>query len=231
MEKINSKSSENLHHKKTREQILSAAEELFAEKGFSHTSIRDITEKADCNLAAVNYHFHGKENLYIEVFRLRMSTLRDQRVNAVHEFLSNQPEQKTLEELIQLFATTFLEPFTEDGSGQRLMVLMMRERHDPHLPQHMFIEEIIQPVKTIMKEALSQIHSGLSDTAAELCIHSIVGQLFHVMQAQELFKGMDKTDMPILDMPKAIEHVVKFSVGGILVFKNKNTDMNNEDKS
>ena len=64
MEKINSKSSENLHHKKTREQILSAAEVLFAEKGFSYTSIRDITEKADCNLAAVNYYFHGKENLY-----------------------------------------------------------------------------------------------------------------------------------------------------------------------
>ncbi len=150
-----------------------------------------------------------------------MSTLRDQRVNAVHKFLSNQPEQKTLEELIQIFATTFLEPFIEDGSGQRLMLLMMRERHDPHLPQHMFAEEIIQPVKTIMKEALSQICPGLNDTIAELCIHSIVGQLFHIMQAQELFKGMDKTEMPILDMPRAIEHVVKFSVGGVRQYLKK----------
>jgi len=214
MEKINIKSSESLHNKKTREKILCAAEALFAEKGFSHTSIRDITEKADCNIAAVNYHFHGKENLYVEVFRLHLSTLRDQRVNAVRKFLSNQ-SKKTLEELIHIFATIFLEPFIEDGSGQRLMELMMRERHDPHLPQHMFTEEIIQPVKTIMKEALSQIYPGLNDTAAELCIHSIVGQLFHVIQAQKLFKGMDKTDMPILDMPKAIEHVVKFSIGGI----------------
>lgn len=215
MEKRNIKSSESLHNKRTREQILCAAKELFAEKGFSHTSIRDITEKAECNLAAVNYHFHGKENLYVEVFRLHMSTLRNQRVNAVRKFLSNQSEQKTLEELIHIFATTFLEPFIEDGSGQRLMELMMRERRDPHLPQHMFTEEIIQPVKTIMKEALSQIYPELNNTIAELCIHSIVGQLFHVMQAQELFKGMDKTDMPILDMPKTIEHVVKFSVGGV----------------
>ena len=218
MEKINIKSRGNLHHKKTREQILGAAEDLFAEKGFSHTSIRDITEKADCNLAAVNYHFHGKENLYIEVFRLRMSTIRDLRINAVREFLSNKPEQKTLEELIQIFAKAFLEPFLEDGSGERLMELMMRERYDPHLPQHMFVEEIIQPIKTIMKDALSQIYHGLNDTAAELCIHSIVGQLFHVMQAPELFRGMDKTDMPILDMPKAIEHVVKFSIGGVRQF-------------
>jgi len=215
MEKINIKSSESSHNKRTREQILDAAEVLFSEKGFSATSIRDITEKADCNLAAVNYHFHGKENLYVEVFRLHMSTIRDLRINAVRDFLSNKSEQKTLEELIQIFAVAFLEPFLEVGSGQRLMELMMRERHDPHLPQHMFTEEIIQPVKTIMKEALSQIYPRLSDTTAELCIHSIVGQLFHVMQAQELFKGIDKTDMPILDIPKAIEHVVKFSVGGV----------------
>ena len=93
MEKINIKSSESLHNKRTREQILCAAEVLFAEKGFSHTSIRDITEKADCNIAAVNYHFHGKENLYIEVFRLRMSTIRDLRINAVREFLSNQSKK------------------------------------------------------------------------------------------------------------------------------------------
>ncbi|MCK4499414.1 CerR family C-terminal domain-containing protein, partial [Candidatus Babeliales bacterium] len=142
-------------------------------------------------------------------------------VNAVRKFLSNPSEQKTLEELIRIFATTFLEPFIKKGSGQRLMELMMRERYDPHLPPHMFVEEIIRPVKTIMKEALSQILPELTDTAAELCIHSIVGQLFHIMQAQELFKGMDKTDIPILDMPKAIEHTVKFSAGGIRQYVKK----------
>ena len=215
MEKINIESGESQPNKRAWEQILYAAEKLFAEKGFSGTSIRDITEKAECNLAAVNYHFHGKENLYIEVFRLHMNALRDQRVNAVRKFLSNPPEQKNLEELILIFATTFLEPFIKKGSGQRLMELMMRERHDPHLPQHMFVEEIIQPVKTIMKDALLQVCSKLNDTEAELCIHSIVGQLFHIMQAQALFKGMDKTSFPVLDLPKAVEHVVKFSVGGI----------------
>jgi len=216
MKKRNIKSSESLHNKRTREQILCAAKELFAEKGFSHTSIRDITEKAACNLAAVNYHFHGKTNLYIEVFRYHMNTIKNQRIDAIQNLLSEKGDDTTLEELVYSFSTAFLEPLLKKGSGQRLMELMMRERYDQHLPQHMFVEEIIRPVKTIMKEALSQIHPELTDTAAELCIHSIVGQLFHVMQAQELFKGMDKTEMPILDMPKAIEHVVKFSVGGIL---------------
>ena len=218
MEKRNIKSSESPHNKITREQILCAAEKLFAEKGFSNTSIRDITEKANCNIAAVNYHFHGKENLYIEVFRLHMRTIRNLRINAVREFLSNKPEQKTLEELIQIFATAFLEPFLENGCGERLMELMMRERYDPHLPQHIFVEEIIQPVKTIMKDALLQTCSGLSDTEAEFCIHSIVGQLDHIIQAQELFKGMDKTTVSVLDLSKAMEHVIRFSVGGVRQF-------------
>ena len=110
MEKINIKSSESLHNKRTREQILGVAEELFAEKGFSHTSIRDITEKAACNLAAVNYHFHGKTNLYIEVFRYHMNTIKNQRIDAIQNLLSEKGDDTTLEELVYSFSTAFLEP-------------------------------------------------------------------------------------------------------------------------
>ena len=198
-----------------REKILDVAEELFAEKGYAKASIREITKRANCNISAVNYYFHGKENLYVEVFRRHMYAIRDQRILAIREFLSKKEEQRTLEELIQSFATAFLEPFLQNGTGQRLMALMMRERNDPHLSRHMFVEEMIQPVKTTMKEALLQICPGLSDAAAELCIHSIVGQLVHIIQAQELFEGMDKATLPVLDLPNAVKHVVRFSVGGI----------------
>ena len=47
----------------TVERILDAAEILFAEKGFSETSLRLITSKAQVNLAAVNYHFGSKKSL------------------------------------------------------------------------------------------------------------------------------------------------------------------------
>ena len=53
----------------TRERILHAAAEIFADRGFRGTSIRAICEKAGTNVAAVNYHFQSKEKLYIEVFR------------------------------------------------------------------------------------------------------------------------------------------------------------------
>ncbi len=52
----------------TVDRILDAAEELFAERGFSETSLRMITGKADVNLAAVNYHFGSKKALIQAVF-------------------------------------------------------------------------------------------------------------------------------------------------------------------
>lgn len=46
-----------------REHILSVAEELFAEKGFDGTSVRDIAQLASVNLAMISYYFGSKENL------------------------------------------------------------------------------------------------------------------------------------------------------------------------
>lgn len=46
----------------TKTRILDAAEKLFAERGFSETSLRLITSKAEVNLASVNYHFGSKKS-------------------------------------------------------------------------------------------------------------------------------------------------------------------------
>ena len=100
MEKIKIKSSKKIHKEDIQEQILDAAEVLFSEKGFSNTSIRDITEKANCNLAAVNYHFHGKKNLYVNVFRRRMSFLAEQRISRLEKKFSEKDFQMNLESLI-----------------------------------------------------------------------------------------------------------------------------------
>ena len=51
--------------KTTRACILDVAEDLFAEQGFDRVSIRDITKQARVNLAAINYHFGGKEDLIV----------------------------------------------------------------------------------------------------------------------------------------------------------------------
>lgn len=49
--------------------ILLAAKRLFAKQGFDGTSVRQICEEAGANVALVSYHFHGKENLFVELFK------------------------------------------------------------------------------------------------------------------------------------------------------------------
>lgn len=54
--------------KETKNRILDAAEELFADRGFAETSLRVITARAEVNLASVNYHFGSKKSLIEAVF-------------------------------------------------------------------------------------------------------------------------------------------------------------------
>src|SRR4051795_3825106 len=55
----------------TRSAILAAAERLYADRGFSDVTLRDIVAAAKVNLAAVNYHFGSKDELIAELFVTR----------------------------------------------------------------------------------------------------------------------------------------------------------------
>ncbi|UJF17115.1 CerR family C-terminal domain-containing protein [Vibrio sp. SS-MA-C1-2] len=52
----------------SKQQLLEASIELFAEKGFDNVTIRQIAESANVNSAMITYHFNNKEGLYIAVF-------------------------------------------------------------------------------------------------------------------------------------------------------------------
>jgi AcrR family transcriptional regulator len=61
----------------TRQALITAALAVFAEKGFTAGSVRDITRRAKANGAAVNYHFGGKEGLYREVLRSALAAFEN----------------------------------------------------------------------------------------------------------------------------------------------------------
>jgi AcrR family transcriptional regulator len=64
--------------------VLATAERLFALNGFNSVSVRDITAAAGVNLAAVNYHFGGKDALLYEIFRRRATELNRERARMLH---------------------------------------------------------------------------------------------------------------------------------------------------
>ncbi|HEX3180076.1 MAG TPA: TetR family transcriptional regulator [Beijerinckiaceae bacterium] len=53
----------------TRDSLIKAAIDVFSAKGFEGGSVREITQAAKANQAAINYHFGGKEGLYREVLK------------------------------------------------------------------------------------------------------------------------------------------------------------------
>jgi len=66
---------------RTRSAILNAAEQLYAERGFSDVTLRDIVAAAGVNLAAVNYHFGSKDELIAELFVTRSIATNRERLN------------------------------------------------------------------------------------------------------------------------------------------------------
>src|ERR1035441_2696326 len=65
----------------TRTAILSAAERLYADRGFGDVTLRDIVAAAGVNLAAVNYHFGSKDELIAELFVTRSLATNRERLN------------------------------------------------------------------------------------------------------------------------------------------------------
>ena len=69
----------------TRARLLSAAERLFAERGYTKVSVRAIAAAAGVNWSLVGYHFRGKEGLLSEVYRRHCSTLNAERLKLLAE--------------------------------------------------------------------------------------------------------------------------------------------------
>ncbi len=66
-------------------QIMEVAEKLFAEKGFAGTSVRDISEEANVNLAMISYYFGSKEKLLETLFKFRGEYIKLQLENMLQD--------------------------------------------------------------------------------------------------------------------------------------------------
>ena len=123
---MNQKNGEDL----TTERILDTAEILFAQKGYRAVSVREITSAAECNLAAVNYHFGNKENLYLEVFRSRWVPRAIRLRESFRKYLASQ-DSLSESTVVRALAQAFVDGPLSDDERLRHSQLMTREMTQP----------------------------------------------------------------------------------------------------
>jgi|TARA_B100000678_G_C18186567_1_gene493454 AcrR family transcriptional regulator len=101
-----------------REQILDAAESLFADRGYFGVSVREITDAASTRLAAVNYHFGTKEALFTEVIERRSAWLNEERLRRLAELdLDPDRPEASARLLIRAFYGPLLSRFESGEPG------------------------------------------------------------------------------------------------------------------
>lgn len=92
----------------TCENIIKAAEKLFADQGFSETTVRQITASADVNLAAINYHFGSKQGLIQAVAKKFLTPLSETLDRFISERALTSQQSVSLEESLDMLMRALL---------------------------------------------------------------------------------------------------------------------------
>ncbi|MGY6630275.1 MAG: TetR/AcrR family transcriptional regulator [Wenzhouxiangella sp.] len=165
----------------TVDRILDAAERLFAEHGFHATSLRQITQHADANLAAVNYHFGSKQALIVAVFKRRLDALNSARLARLDDLLAS-AEQPSLDSVLDAFVRPAI-VFTHasDETGHRFMRILMRAFADQDADLHTALSSEYAHVMRRFASAIADTLPGHCPDRIRRGLDFIVGALTHTM--------------------------------------------------
>lgn len=174
-------------HFSTKERLLSAAEDLFAQFGFAGTSLRQVTTHADVNIAAVNYHFGSKENLVNEVFRRRLDELSQKRLAALST------AQAQAEPQIEAVLAAFIEPalaltLDRHGGGSAFVRVLARAYAEKNERLRKFLSDNYGHVQREFAKAISEHMPGLSKEELYWRLDFIAGALTYAMADFGLIK-------------------------------------------
>jgi len=209
------KNSPNHKNELTRERILDKAETLFSNSGYHAVSVREITRAAQCNLAAVNYHFGNKQNLYLEVFRARWLP----RASRVHRNFRKYLEHNgnlSPSAVVQSLARAFLEGPMSDDERMRHHKLIFGEFAQPTEAFDLVADQVLKPLFTsLMTDLKAVMPDTTGDKLLALNAFSILAMVLYFNLARPLISrfldGYDGVDFK----DRLVAHIVEFSLNGI----------------
>ena len=197
----------------TRGSIIKAAVHLFAEKGFQGASVRNIVVKARVNQAAINYHFKGKDGLYLEVLKTALEKLT--------EHAGSEPEKlKSLsrEEALRSFVYQQLRPLLfRDEMSRYIRLFAWESAH----PSKIFLKFMATNTGSYLTTAVDIVRQFLppdTQKRTALCVAIwLMGQCSIFVRNRELFAHEPfsiNTDESFTD--ELTELITRLAIGGLL---------------
>jgi AcrR family transcriptional regulator len=163
----------------TRQHIINAAEELFAEKGFDSTSVRELASKARVNVAMISYYFGSKEKLFETLIEDRTSFLR-QKIHALN--LEEISSWQKVNMMVEFFVDRFFEKHQMHRILHREMGMSKRSK-------------LTESISTILAKNANELRQLINDgirkkefrkVDTEMMIASFIGTLWQVIGSYNL---------------------------------------------
>ena len=174
----------------TKTRILDAAEQLFMEHGFEATSLRQLTTAAGVNLAAVNYHFGSKEELFQAVLTRRLDPMNQERIDLL-ERLEREAAGKPLS--VERILSAMLIPALklardEKRGGKNFLRLVGRAYADPApFIRHFLSQQYVEMINRY-KEAFLKALPHLSRQELTWRLHFVMGALSYTLAGTDALK-------------------------------------------
>lgn len=190
----------------SRERLLAAAQQVFADVGFYDATVREICKRAGVSVALVNYHFGGKLQLYIEV--LRRALPRASRLDTLDG--ADDPHVDALRLLRDVVSA--LLPESKDGNVWE--ILMHHERRRPTPALEFIIEHAIRPAYRALCIVIGRILTlPATDDTTRLIAHSVIAQIRYFAEPTVLYRldpavSAGKTNADLANV------IVDFSLAG-----------------
>jgi AcrR family transcriptional regulator len=194
----------------TRQQLLEAAGEVFAEHGYARATSKEICARAGANVAAVNYHFGGKDELYAAVLEEAHARLVSIETMAAAAQSPVDPRLK----LRMLLTRIFSEVAKRDRTAWELQVLS-RELLSQSPMMAPMINHQVAPKAKIMRAVLAEIMDLPPDhPAVSRTVLNVMGPVLLMLIAS---RTLQQKVAPNLDIDPAslTEHMVTYALAGM----------------
>ncbi|HQX92374.1 MAG TPA: TetR/AcrR family transcriptional regulator [Thermomonas sp.] len=201
----------SLQHFSTKDRILHAAEDLFAQQGFASTSLRQVSSRADVNIAAVNYHFGSKDNLINEVFRRRMDEMSAQRIAALQQAIDTVPGK--LEPILAAFVEPALAMAQDRHGGGAFIRVIARAYAESNAGLRKFLSDQYGHVPRAFAKAIHACVPELSKEELYRRLDFLSGALTYAMADF----GLIKRPAGVSDAThrqRAAKALIRFAVAG-----------------